>query len=39
MRDLNYELRDRIINYRELEEYGFKKENNFYTYKTAIYNK
>lgn len=36
MRNLNNELENRKINYKELIKYGFKKENNKYVYKTKI---
>lgn len=37
MRNLNKDLEDRLINYNELLEYGFIKQDNEYVYKANIY--
>lgn len=39
MRNLDNKFKNRIINHEELLKYGFKKENEIYTYKTYINNK
>ncbi len=38
MRNLDNELKNKTINYNELLNYGFQKENETYIYKTKIYN-
>lgn len=38
MRNLDNKLKDRKVNYKKLLEYGFKKENEKYIYKTKIQN-
>lgn len=38
MRNIDDKLKNRKINYKQLIKYGFKKENNAYTYKTKIHN-
>lgn len=39
MRNLDNKFKNKIINNEELLKYGFKKENEVYTYKTYLNNK